>query len=430
MNALPDPEHYSNILRINTSNVNCWSENNEELRAKLVTHNNPDIVCITETHLKDDQVLEVNGYDYYGLNRKLQVKNSRGSGGVRILVKTSLHAEFAVDRCYELKDNVLGLMLNSDVGDERYVVFCVYLPPEGSRYGQENDNILNKLTIELYRWCETDGIFMCGDFNTRVGNLKDNIISDELSKCVVIDEGLNQQGKRLISFINDVRGCIVNGRVNPECDYYTSMTGYRGKAVVDYHITRESDINCIKRMSVQSCVDLVSTNQWEHLLTEKCHLPDHNLLVMDVECSKAVIEQLVNRNLGSVIVQRKKIRRKVGKSYMNTETALRLIGDLLEEMDDVSETQHDINMKYANLVELITNEAECSVNELNKKRLGTKFKEYWDNELTVAWRNMHESEWIYRKCVKRNSSKLHKQGKWEHFKKKQHLFDKLLKRKK
>ena len=48
--------------------MNSWTENNSNLREKIVTHGNPDIICLTETHLKKEGEIKVEGYQFYGLN--------------------------------------------------------------------------------------------------------------------------------------------------------------------------------------------------------------------------------------------------------------------------------------------------------------------------------------------------------------------------
>ena len=44
-------------------------------------------------------------------------------------------------------------------------------------------------------------------------------------------------GEKLIDFVRDMTLCIVNGRVSPEKDNYTSISK-RGRSVVDYILTR------------------------------------------------------------------------------------------------------------------------------------------------------------------------------------------------
>ena len=249
------------------------------------------------------------------------------------------------------------------------MVFCVYLPPEGSKYALDNEQVLNKLTIELYRHSEADQVFVCGDFNTRIGEMDDNVLAGATSPPQVpLDLTTNLQGTRLINFVNDIKGVVVNGHVTPQRDYFISIACHKGKAVVDYHLCRQTDLSNVTSMAVKSCIELVAEYNLQHLLTDKCHLPDQSLLVMEVETSLCVMEQLCNRNLGSVNVQQTKIRRKVGDSYMETDVAQRLLGEMLEELSSKHSTQAEVNMTYNNLTTLVLSEAEKSVETLRKKK--------------------------------------------------------------
>ena len=57
-------------------------KNNAKLTEKIICHNSPDIVCITETHLKGLEKIDVSGYSAYCVNR--DTTNKRRSGGVCI----------------------------------------------------------------------------------------------------------------------------------------------------------------------------------------------------------------------------------------------------------------------------------------------------------------------------------------------------------
>ena len=187
------------------------------------------------------------------------------------------------------------------------MIFCVYLPPDNSRYGQCNELILDKLTIEMNKYCDVDTILICGDLNARVGDKNDVPFNDDITKRVSIDKTTNAQGLKLLQFIGDIKGCIVNGRVTNENDDFTSVTDYKGKSVMDYHVTRQSDLKCIKSMSVLSCTELIAQNNWEMLISEKSRIPDHNLLSMVVELSTVVNERLLDCTLGVNNYKRSKI---------------------------------------------------------------------------------------------------------------------------
>ena len=332
-----------------------------------MTEGDPDVICVVETHLRNDSTLAMHGYRFYGLNHDSGNSHIQGSGGIGIFVKNTVQTEFKIEQCYEHGDNVLGLSLENMTQKEQIVIYCVYLPLDSSKYGQDNKAILNSLTVEVYKHSNADQIFICGDFNARIGKMSDCLIQNELPRRVVLDEGQNIQGKKLVNFVSDIRGCVLNGQVTPEKDFYTSMTRYCGKAVVDYHITRDSDLDTVVSMEVISCVDLVNKNKLEYLLSERCHILDHNLMQMVVERSATVSEKLYDKSLGAVNIKRQKVQRKTGSGYMESDIALKLLPEMLHELSNNSIVQSEIDDKYNKLLKLITEEAERLTAHLKKK---------------------------------------------------------------
>ena len=109
-------------------NLNGWTENNSELRSKIVTHGDPDIICLTETHLKEQEHLSIPGYQFIGCNRCCQDLGRRSSGGIGILFKDMLRYEYVFRESYRWMDNVLGVSVLDKGGLVLVTVFCVYLP--------------------------------------------------------------------------------------------------------------------------------------------------------------------------------------------------------------------------------------------------------------------------------------------------------------
>ena len=239
------------------------------------------------------------------------------------------------------------------------------------------------------------------------GNLKEFCVTEELIDRQVLDETINDQGRKLMSFMGDCKMCIVNGSVTKDLNDFTSVTDYRGRSVVDYVIVRQLDMQNVKEMSVISCAEATARYKWEKLLDDYCHLPDHNLLHVKLEMSAIVHENLIHsdKNLGSKSVKRTKVYRKLGESYMTSATAVRILPILMNDLEQIEKSQNDINACYNELTKFILAEAERSLGNRAQKRKGTKYKEYWDDELSRKWKLMHEAEFEYRKsCRNRDNT--------------------------
>ena len=92
-------------------------------------HLDVDIMGIAETHLTSDTELELNGYKWFGNNRKhLHVRARTGSGGVGFFIKLSLFDTFDVSVLDDSVEGILWLNMNINVQDSDFCHVCaIYL---------------------------------------------------------------------------------------------------------------------------------------------------------------------------------------------------------------------------------------------------------------------------------------------------------------
>jgi hypothetical protein len=65
-----------------------WTRENSELRLQITRAIDADIISLCETHLSNQDVINVPGYVWYGFNRPEIHRNApKASGGVGLLVK-------------------------------------------------------------------------------------------------------------------------------------------------------------------------------------------------------------------------------------------------------------------------------------------------------------------------------------------------------
>ena len=248
------------------------------------------------------------------------------------------------------------------------------MPPDSSKYGQNNEQVLNALTFDLYKYAEVEDIFLCGDFNARIGNLNECESDSSIPQRTVIDNSINQQGQKLMNFCSDLDLHVLNGRVMPELNDYTSLTSYRGRAVVDYNITRTSNVANVKKVKVHSCTELVARMGIESMLSNNCHIPDHNLIEVQIEMSMIVRENLYDKNLGAINVRRIKTQRKFGNSYMKSDVACRMLPAIIEWLETTQGNQNEINSYYEQITNLLVSEANNSMTTVTRKRAKIKYK--------------------------------------------------------
>ena len=125
---------------------------------------------------------------------------------------------------------------------------------------------------------EYDSIILCGDVNSRIGQLSDSISGiDEIPQRKTIDKTTNQHGHTFVEFLNDSKFCLLNGRLCTENEFFTSVSTRRN-AVVDYVCVPHDCYKNCSNFRVTSPESLVHQYKLQHLLGTRSKLPDHYFL--------------------------------------------------------------------------------------------------------------------------------------------------------
>ena len=103
----------------------------------------------------------------------------------------------------------------------------------------------------LYTCNYADTVFVCCDFNARIGEENDVIHNiDNVAQRVVLDEIKNPRGDVFTDFLKDMQLCVINGRVTPQNDNFTFVSTH-GRSVVDYIVTHHDCLEyCISRVKL------------------------------------------------------------------------------------------------------------------------------------------------------------------------------------
>lgn len=219
-------------------NVRGWSlDPSQQLRSNVVKALELDIVCVCETFLIGEQELDIEGYIWVGNNRKVISKRAcRGSGGVGILVRACILDCFDIAVVSNKFEGILWVNLIHKSSRRSVGICTCYLPPVGSSRGDRSQEFLDSLKALIIDNYHVDDFVLCGDFNARCGDLQETSDIHSIPRRTAIDTTYNQMGKELISALDALEMCILNGRLSPDYDDFTSVSP-RGMSVVDYIIT-------------------------------------------------------------------------------------------------------------------------------------------------------------------------------------------------
>lgn len=389
------------LLKVNTLNINGWTTSSSKLKTKIMLYGDPDIVCLSETHLTggEDKIV-VPGYRYYG-NERMSVSH-RKAGGVAILVNERVYREFTVYPLMVKVEGELAIKCVHKSTGYATIVSSNYLPPSNSQYGKDPEGLFGQLLLMCYEHNDTDLIYMSGDFNARIG-----AVQEGLKDCprTSVDLTVNSHGKSLLEFLNDSQCCILNGRKLP-----ASYTCHRvlGSSTVDYGIVPQDVLDKVYSFTVINVEQLVNTTMdCGHLVGPASALPDHELLCAELKATGTVLEEHV-RGLGAQRSRKRVVSapRKYQTGFMNNENIrvalLRTIDGLLA----VDNAQMKINEIYEELSKLIRE--EMSMFKKVGKRKATPYKAYWNPLLTRLWKDMRLAYCNAKKFLNSRDKRRHK----------------------
>ena len=297
---------------------------------------------------------------------------------------------------------------------------------------------------QLYINNDADAIFICGDLNARCGNGIDTLLDDsDIPERHVMDTcTVNLYGEKLIDFVRDMTLCIVNGRVSPEKDNYTSISN-RGRSVVDYILTQQHFLSNCNDFAVHTVTDLIEQFNLQHYVSSSSKPPDHSVLWINLSLPgySQRVDEPVRRDqppdhLSQNYTDNINIRHFTKFMYngdkhefMNNNSWLSKTQEILDHIK-ILETQCDVDKMYDNLCTHIFSGLDIFYKKIDSRRSVRRrhkhSKPYWDDELGHLWKCMREKEKCYLKCTGSNRAKLnlHKE-----FKLSRYNFDKSLRQK-
>ena len=100
-------------------------------------------------------------------------------------------------------DGILGISLISKTTDYSIAVFfATYLTPESSTWGRDATGFYAHLLGQIYIHSDYDAMMVCGDMNSRIGQLSESILGlDEIPNRAISDQTTTQHGHiRLLNF--------------------------------------------------------------------------------------------------------------------------------------------------------------------------------------------------------------------------------------
>ena len=342
-------------------------------------------------HLLHDQILDVEGYTWFGSNRKnIHIRAKKGSGGVGFLIKNDVMKQFSIMVEDDTIEGILWLKLSSQLNDAKLHICICYLPPiESSRNIDAND-FFDNLICQMHQYCKNEMFYICGDFNARCANFNDFIEGvDTIQDRHIVDFCSNKYGELLCEFLIDTSCCILNGR-NMCSNDYTCIKS-QGCSVVDYCLVPHEDLSKFTEFKVHKVSDLINEINIISSLEPETSKPDHSFLTWKTEFNTLYTS---NNTINSPKqAEFTLFSRDIPVNFLidRQEEISHLINKIETEMHN----QSGADQCYNDFTNLIRQEMYQKVQYkniklkegVNNKKRRVK-KPWWSEELTILWNEL------------------------------------------
>ena len=356
-----------------------------------------DITCLMETHAKQNDVLQHDGYKCYMINRNYTCK--KPSGGLAIFIKRNIvHGTQLVD-----KSNKDMVWFKLDKGFFRlkldlYLCF-VYISPKNSSYTKKTNCdkvIFEKLERDISKYSKIGDIVLMGDLNAHIDseekdyivNDSDNILDDFLPQNYIVDtihknrntelnQRTNEYGKSILELCSDAQLRILNGRTIGDSVGKITYHNYIGASIDDYCLCNTNFLQNIVSFKV---------HEFDPVLSDHCPI---EVKIWSQSSKNCLSENLnmINKKIIWNELREKQFYSNV--STFNFETLCKDIDDLIHVNENSEYYRKSLNEKVSDFSEFLFNSAKNSRDGKYKKRGKKKNKKLWyDNECETKYRQV------------------------------------------
>jgi hypothetical protein len=251
------------------------------------------VFCVSETHLDSFDIVDINGYTFLSKHRTQSYR--RKSGGIGIYVRDEISP--FVEILQNNSEYILWVSISKELTkqDENTILGSIYLPPESSRFF--NEDHYRDFENEISQYCNIyKYVYLAGDTNSRVGTLRDFIYSDshineifnidldlqnQLDKYTILnnlsiplnrnskDCRTNTQGFRLIDICKNNNLFLFNGRLFK--DKNTGSYTFRDKSVIDYVCSTADCLEYVTHFEILETDSLFSDGHYALSWNVKTH---------------------------------------------------------------------------------------------------------------------------------------------------------------
>ena len=344
------------------NNMQGKTKNEKEMLQKLVRDNQWDVVCATETHIKEGQrKINFEGYNHFSKNRNPEEKKG---GGISVWIKKKLIA-YSI----ESEENNNEILWIEVAGSVKCIVGVVYLASRNNNNNEWNKDIMEILHRDITRWkTQNKEIILLGDFNGHIH------VNDGGSQEI---HSTNENGKLLLDLIKAHDLTMMNS--SGKCKGKWTWMRANQKSVVDYVVTSQSEADISQ--------SLVIDDTGKHWSIGS----DHSWMVLtrDIQGDNEINScQKVVPGIGKGIIRWKT------ENFDKWEIFRKVLHDKLtiweDDCQDDIEVQNQIELGYKSIVKSLIDTADQVIKRKSGKAKNNPIKISrilkQRNKIAHAWR--------------------------------------------
>ena len=211
-----------------------------------------------------------------------------------------------------------------------------------------------------------DNFVICGDLNARCGDLQETSELYDIPKRNPVDTVTNQVGKELISTLETLDMCMLNGRFSPSWDSYTSVST-NGMSVVDYMLVPTKCFSSFKNFKVHDPLSITD----EGRIAIDSSIPDHRILTTELD------SETLRYNSKPPMTKKVTIK-KIPADFMSSTRPVREL-DVLASQLELDDSASNLDEVYDGFCKII--DSQLLTKQVSKGRSSNYSKPWWNKDL-------------------------------------------------
>ena len=388
--------------RVGTWNVNGWysfgGHSNTQFKIDLIKKVGLDVIMLTETFCRDDDVLTIPNFTVIQYNRKsVSHRANRGSGGCAIAITNDILNNHVIVATHKGKqDGILAVKLRCVDNDAIIGLLVNYLPPDNYRFGKDPESFFNDNSLIYSDLSDCDLVICGGDLNSRTKDDLDFIpdVDGNNAPRSNPDHVKNSHGSHFLDFLKNNRALICNGRVTPELNDFTFISP-RGRSVPDYIYCPADHINYCSSCSVLKMSSAID----QFKLPVPSSIPDHSIVISEFDISfnaSSVLKETRGARAPDSRKTKKNVR-KIDDNFLSSPETLQLLHQTITRLENGTKTQNEVDELYKEIKNLYINEIRKlpNVSSSKDKKTLRKAAPFWNSELQALWAERTRCENVY-----------------------------------